>query len=405
MKPTIPPEPPAPTNNKQAPTAHLITGATGFVGGALVLELLQRTDHTIVCLVRPGEQDPQQRLWQALDTAAAAYDTPTSVTADIRQRVIAVAGDVEQPLCGVNLAHLPQLHYRTFWHSAASLRFEDRHAEQIFRSNVDGTRHALALANALNMFDFNSMSTAYVAGAATGTQPEARINSEVGAKPNNLYEKSKIEAEELVLAATQFALRIFRPSIVIGHSRTYGATNFTGLYGLLRQMFTFQQIMARTEEDLLQKEALRLRVDVGIPVDLVPIDRVVANAVTIWLATQADIRPGQAQFYHLNNPTPPTIDSTINIIWRMVGLLPPTYLTSDAQRHEMQWLDEQLNTRIEFYASYFRNHKVFDRQNTASLVGEEDPSLYTITPQVLEAYCQPYLQQLIAERANMPVSR
>jgi nucleoside-diphosphate-sugar epimerase len=382
--------------------AHVVTGATGFVGGALVLELLQRTDDLIVCLVRPGEQDPQTRLWQSLDGAVAAYDAPASVMASIRTRVVALAGDVEQAMCGVDLAALPPLNYRTFWHSAASLRFEDRDAELIMRSNVDGTAHALALAAHLNVFDFNYVSTAYVVGTGIGNMPEAR---QTQAKSQNWYEKSKLAAEELVLGTNRFALRIFRPSVVIGHSRTLAATTFSGLYGLIRQMVRFKGMMARTQEDLLQSEPLRLRVDVGIPVDLVPVDRVVANAVTVWLATQATMAIGEAQFYHLNNPTPPTIDSVLNLIFRMVEILPPKYLTRDDQMHEMQWLDEKFNERIEFYRVAFRNHKIFERHNTARLVGAEDPACYHMPDEVLQRYCDWYLQKLIAESADLPTSR
>jgi nucleoside-diphosphate-sugar epimerase len=367
-----------------------------------VLELLEHTRDDIVCLVRPGEQDVQERLWQALDKAVAAYQTPAAVAASIRSRVTALAGDVELPMCGVNLAELPRRNYRSFWHSAASLRFEDRHADQIMRSNIDGTRHALALATEMGIFDFNSMSTAYVAGNLTGDIPELRNAAVVS---NNLYEKSKVAAEGLILEASHFALRVFRPSIVIGHSRTYGATNFTGMYGMLRQLFNFQGVMARTQENLLQTERLRLRADVGIPVDLVPVDRVVANAVKVYLATRADIRPGEATVYHLNNPTPPTIDALLNVLFRKAGIALPIYLTRDDQLGEMQWLDEQFNNRIEFYRTYFRNHKQFQRQQLERWIGAEDLSAYHMPDEVLERYCDWYLNILVAERAAMPTSR
>ncbi len=40
-------------------TRHLVTGATGVVGGALVLELLRRTDDVVLALVRPGAAERQ----------------------------------------------------------------------------------------------------------------------------------------------------------------------------------------------------------------------------------------------------------------------------------------------------------------------------------------------------------
>jgi thioester reductase-like protein len=38
---------------------HAVAGATGFVGRALVLRLLDRTDADVVCLVRPSSRPEQ----------------------------------------------------------------------------------------------------------------------------------------------------------------------------------------------------------------------------------------------------------------------------------------------------------------------------------------------------------
>lgn len=58
--------------------AQLVTGATGFVGAALVLELLARTEDTLVCVVRPREGvTVQERLLAALEEAADAYEVPS----------------------------------------------------------------------------------------------------------------------------------------------------------------------------------------------------------------------------------------------------------------------------------------------------------------------------------------
>lgn len=54
---------------------HLLSGATGFIGGAVVLELLRDPESEVYVLVRG--QDPAQarrRLCNALTAAATAYD-------------------------------------------------------------------------------------------------------------------------------------------------------------------------------------------------------------------------------------------------------------------------------------------------------------------------------------------
>jgi thioester reductase-like protein len=53
---------------------HLITGGTGFVGSAVILELLRQTDADVVAVVRPAAGAPRQRLVEALGHAAAMYE-------------------------------------------------------------------------------------------------------------------------------------------------------------------------------------------------------------------------------------------------------------------------------------------------------------------------------------------
>src|SRR5262245_7186718 len=144
---------------------HFVTGATGLVGSAIVLELLQRTSDDIVCLVRPGAEDVSARLRCVLLRAAEAYAAPAAMKPAIAERCHAVAGDV------VDDCRLPAMPGRTFtqfWHSAASLHFENRYADEIVAVNCRGTAHMLELAARLGAPQFNHLSTAYVAGRRQG---------------------------------------------------------------------------------------------------------------------------------------------------------------------------------------------------------------------------------------------
>lgn len=376
-------------------STHLVTGATGFVGSALVLELLSRTKEQIVCIVRPGQVDAATRLQSALLSAAESYGLLERLRRDIFERCRAVAGDVEQPDCGV--ASPEQLTCDQFWHSAASLRFEDRYAAEITRVNVQGTAHALDLAAKVGASQFHYISTAYVAGSDEGPILEQKSSS---VRRNNYYEISKAQAEELVEADTRFGRRIFRPSIVIGHSRTLGATNFTGMYGFLRKLEVFHGLMQRTQAGLMQRKALRLRLDVGAQLDLVPIDRVVENAVTIALSGR--LSAGELAYFHLTNPHAPIMEQVIATMFDVVGLAAPVFASD---KSEFDWIDDKFNERIDFYRSYLIGHKVFDRSQVARIVGDEPRKPYELPNHIVEQHCRWYLDRLKQERAGLPATR
>jgi hypothetical protein len=145
---------------------------------------------------------------------------------------------------------------------------------------------------------------------------------------------------------------------------------------------------------------MQLRVDVGAELNLVPIDKVVANAVTIALATNPT--PHQTEYYHLTNPTPPTVDAAVDTMYRIVGLALPTYKQDTSG---FEWLDEKFNSRIDFYRSYLIGYKAFDRTNVMRLIRNEATRPYDLPPEVLEGYCRWYIERLADERIEQPVTR
>jgi nucleoside-diphosphate-sugar epimerase len=105
------------------------------------------------------------------------------------------------------------------WHLAASTSFDDREKDAIYQGNVVGTRNVLAVARGLPRLDrFMYVSTAYVAGTNPGPIAEDEMPARNGFR--NSYESTKWEAEQSV-RLSKLPFVIFRPSIIMGDSRTF----------------------------------------------------------------------------------------------------------------------------------------------------------------------------------------
>jgi nucleoside-diphosphate-sugar epimerase len=370
------------------PRRHLVTGATGFIGGALALELLSETIDEVVCLVRaPGQPQAERRLRNGLRGAAQAYDRADLLDA-VERRCGVVVGDITRPLCGVDGSGVGRID--EVWHAAASLKYLEKHAAEIRGSNVDGTRHVLELAERLEAPLFNYVSTAYVAGGRTG---EIREEPAAPSTPtNNYYERSKIEAEQLV-AAAPMRWRVLRPSVVIGHSRTYAASSSFGIYGAFQSIARFQRRVRGRLGGYLRHYRAQLLGEESTRANLVPVDQVVRNAVQISRAEP------DARIFHLCNATPPTVMDACVAGFALLGLREPQLVATTAS---FTALDRVLDQGMDFYASYMKQAKSFDRTNTDAVCGRE-ASAFPMDRATLTAFLEWYLHNRM--RSVAPAER
>jgi thioester reductase-like protein len=305
--------------------AVLLTGATGFVGKE-ILDRFLAEGREVFALVRADSD------------AAAARRLPGHA------RLNAVAGDIEQPGCGLDRETADRLaeEVTTVMHCAASVSF-DLPLDESRRINVDGTRHVVELAERFPRLErLSYISTAYVAGEPRRLFRENQLD--VGQRFRNAYERSKFEAERMVRErAARLPLQILRPSIVVGDSRTGRTSSFNVLYGPLKAFArgAIPAIPARRSS----------------PVDIVPVDYVADRAVEL-------AEDGEDGTFHLvagRNAT--TVGRLLELSSRRLQMKPPTVVPPGAYRHLLHpWLRRKYRglRKMEVYFPYFSMRVRFD---------------------------------------------
>ncbi|MGI9595755.1 MAG: SDR family oxidoreductase, partial [Acidimicrobiales bacterium] len=214
-----------------------LTGATGFLGRAVLAQLLATTDAEMICLVRADTAaDARDR---GLETLAAALDRqPTPAES---ARVSWLRADIEEVRLGLDETTWTQLASTIgdVFHCAASVRF-DLDLEDAQRINVDGTSHVLEVATEANRQGhfgcFHHVSTAYVAGKTKGHRTADFLPSDRAGNFRNSYERTKARCERMLRSQTEVPVSIYRPSIVGGTIETGRTDNWNVLYVPMRMI-------------------------------------------------------------------------------------------------------------------------------------------------------------------------
>jgi thioester reductase-like protein len=203
----------------------LLTGYPGFLGAALLPRLVRRDPGVrVACVVQARFLDAARRRLEA--------DLP-----DAHDRVALLPGDIAHEGLALPAGALDPRDVTEAYHLAAiyDLAVPPAVGEAV---NVEGTRHVLAwLAACPGLERLHYMSTCYVSGRHPGLFREAQL--EHANAFNNAYERTKYQAEMLVRRRMDEGLpaTIYRPSIVVGDSRSGETQKFDGPY------FAFQWLL------------------------------------------------------------------------------------------------------------------------------------------------------------------
>jgi thioester reductase-like protein len=214
-----------------------LTGATGFLGGELVKRILSKnTESEIWLLIRDSRRlKATDRLEELL--LSIAEESELTIAA-MRNRIHLVVGDLTQLRFGLDESAFQDIASQIdqIYHCAASIHLIGDLAP-MRKVNYFGTQQVLELARisfkAGNFRRLNYISTAYIAGKRFGIIYENELAHNKGFC--NTYEMVKHETEQMVeQAKAELPITIFRPSVIVGDSKTGKTTSFNVVYEPMR---------------------------------------------------------------------------------------------------------------------------------------------------------------------------
>ncbi|MGB2697449.1 MAG: SDR family oxidoreductase [Candidatus Zixiibacteriota bacterium] len=215
-----------------------LTGATGLVGSNLIPRILKNDNRSRLILLIRGESDIQaeRRLDEMLWDLSPEIDFNQA-----KQRIQVIRGDITLERLGLSKALYKRLakEITHIIHSAATVQFQ-LPLECAHKVNCEGTKHIIALAKLAKkngqLQRVAYISTAYVSGNREGRILEDELDC--GQEFGNTYEQTKFESEKYVRSLmNEWPITIFRPSIIVGDSKTGKTTAFNVLYVPLKLIY------------------------------------------------------------------------------------------------------------------------------------------------------------------------
>jgi len=200
--------------------SYFITGGTGFIGRFFIDKLKER-DGDIYVLTRKGSEHKFEALQERFGPGS---DRLIPVTGDLTGKNLGLDDAVIKELNG-KVAHF--CHFAAIYDIGASLESQQA-------ANIDGTRNAIELASALDAGCFHHVSSIAAGGLYKGTFREDMF--EEAENYEHPYFSTKHDSEGIVRGECQVPWRVYRPGMVVGHSKTGEIDKIDGAYYFFKSL-------------------------------------------------------------------------------------------------------------------------------------------------------------------------
>jgi len=326
-----------------------ITFMTGFPG------FLAR--HLIARLAR---SDPEQRFVflvqrHLLDQAKASIQSQDATIPGLAERCDLVVGDITAGEdLGLSTSDLALARKATrVWHMAAIYNLAiDLPAA--YRVNVTGTANVLDFCRRCDKLErLLYVSTCYVSGDRTGRVLEDELDNGQGFK--NHYESTKCWAEiEVRRNMEQIPTSVFRPSVVVGDSKTGDTDKYDGPYYLIRAL---------------------LKVPTWIPIPFIGPGRAALNVVPVDFLTRAmaalsGMDDALGKTFHMADPDPVPNREVLKAMVELTGhrLLAVTAPSNLVERlSSLRFMEEYLQMPAQT-TTYINHEVLYDTANTTRML-------------------------------------
>jgi thioester reductase-like protein len=343
----------------------LLTGFPGFLGSELLPRILvRRPADRVVCVVQAKFADLARQRAAQIEARDPAF----------RGRIEIALGDITRPGLGLDDPAGVARSLAEIVHLAAVYDIAVQRAVGM-KVNVEGTRNVLELAQSARKLErLQYVSTCYVSGRYPGIFRETDLDK--GQEFANFYEETKFLAEVEVRNAMQGGLpaSVYRPSIVVGDSRTGETQKYDGPYFVIRWV--------------MKQPTLAVLPVVGDThrnrVNLVPRDFIIDAIDRL-----SGMKAAAGRTYQLADPEPPTIDETVREIGRATGhVILRTPLPLRVAKGAIDWVPgvHRLLEMPSELLDYFVHPTYYDTTNTiADLapLGIRCPRLFEFLPKLV----------------------
>lgn len=342
-----------------------LTGATGFLGGRLIRNLLEE-GHSVYLLAR---------------NIGKANNLKDGLPPSLQDQVTILQGDIVEKNFGLSAELLAGLNKKMdiFYHLAALVKFDHHLRDILMEMNYQGTKNALDVARLINVPKFIHVSTAYTVGVSNAGQEKLY---DLQQDFNNPYEESKSLAEhEVMKYKDMMDISIFRPAIIVGDSKTGEAdSNFT-LYGFMRGLELFKRKLERKN----YQEKVHLVGSKNGTSNLVPVDYV-ADILTI-----ATKRATKNTIYNITNPEPPTNREILATIKQHLQF-DSLGIYEKGTTFTLTPVEIQLNSMIDVFEPYLDRSISFEDANTQELLKGSPIAHLNMTHEILEIIVRAYFE-------------